>query len=270
MPFLWFPKVRKGQKAAIVAECRSTFDGMAQLEAQYACRAWDWIVACRQTNGRGQYGREWWSPLGNLCVSMLLPRLPDGLKDDSVLLPLLFGAEMVRQLRANGYSVALKWPNDIIANIPHKKAAFGKAGGLLLEQKKHSLTLGLGLNFAPAEEFRAINIKENILPPVSLGWPPPKIGNSTNSEPSLLDFWQSCSIALQSAWLRWQDRASLIQEIESVLAFRGEKIELFVPDAGRIKRTVGYLCGLGTCGELIVEGADGLQGHFCGSLRPVS
>ena len=30
---------------------------------------------------------------------------------------------------------------------------FGKAGGLLLEQKKNSLTLGLGLNFAPVDKW---------------------------------------------------------------------------------------------------------------------
>ena len=270
MPFLKLPN---GQKAAIIAECDSTFDAFTQIKYLHAgltWKDWDWIVACRQTNGRGQYGREWQSPLGNLCVSMRLPRLPNGLsggKDYTVLLPLLFGAEIVRQLKANGYSVALKWPNDIITNIPSKENIFGKAGGLLLERKKNSLILGLGLNFAPADEWQSMMIEDNpVLPPVSLSWPPPQKYADMN-EPTLLDFWQSLSVLLKKAWLRWleMDNVSLLQEIENVLAFRGEKVEF--SDSANTMRTVGYLCGLGACGELIIKSADGLQSHFCGSLR---
>lgn len=90
-----------------------------------------WIVARAQTAGRGRRGRTWLSADGNLTASLLLhaPVTP------AVAATLGFVAslavhEACRAL-APGTDIALKWPNDVLANG-------GKVAGLLLESEAQS------------------------------------------------------------------------------------------------------------------------------------
>jgi len=106
-----------------------------------------WILARRQTGGRGSRGRNWVSIEGNLLASLLLrdpgpvARLPE----------LTFVAALaVRDAIAGfaehavpGKSVSLKWPNDILV-------ADRKASGILLESHEvaggRSVIVGIGVN----------------------------------------------------------------------------------------------------------------------------
>ncbi|WGK69244.1 hypothetical protein P0082_12335 [Candidatus Haliotispira prima] len=284
------------RKAAIFARCNSTFDVLRELEEQQGFSCWDWVMACYQEQGRGQYGRQWQSPLGNLCVSQLLPDFPgsgEGLARQSLseyrnLLPMLVVGVIVGVLQDCGYPVLLKWPNDIVlaGRIP------GKAGGLLLEHRNGSLALGLGLNFAPVQEFSHLqkaNLQETnlngpgqanadlpVLPIVSLPWPP----DNQDSQFSLPDLWQLCSDELRRAWQRWLqlDGPSLHRQVENILAFRGEMVQFFEFETfseadsnqtPRVRCTHGCLHGLGAHGELILETPTGFQHKLRGSLRPI-
>jgi len=106
-----------------------------------------WIVAGRQTQGRGRRGRQWVSMPGNLYASLLL--FPE--KSLSEIATLSFVAGLaIRQAIVDlapwaAEKIALKWPNDLL--IEGKKVA-----GILLEssvereQEYPALVVGFGIN----------------------------------------------------------------------------------------------------------------------------
>ena len=97
----------------------------------------DWLVADRQTAGRGRHGREWVSPGGNLYATTLVT-LRDG---DPVAptLALVAGIAAFDVLCMPG--LQLKWPNDLIVGS-------AKLGGILLERSGQAIVIGMGVNLA--------------------------------------------------------------------------------------------------------------------------
>ena len=102
------------------------------------------LAAEHQTAGRGRLGREWVTPARtSLTVSFLL--VPEGVPADRwPWLPLLTGiAAAAAVRRVTGVQVALKWPNDVLAD-DHK------LGGILLERVEHggsaAAVVGIGIN----------------------------------------------------------------------------------------------------------------------------
>ncbi len=84
-----------------------------------------WIVADRQTQGRGRHGRDWRSPAGNFHGSALI--LDPCASADAPQLGFVAGLaarEAAQDLGAR--DVKLKWPNDLVAGG-------AKLAGILLE-----------------------------------------------------------------------------------------------------------------------------------------
>jgi len=108
-----------------------------------------WVVARRQTQGRGRSGRPWVSPAGNLYAS-LLQRLPC---PQSVLhqLSLVAGVAAIDAiLSAAGAplpGLRLKWPNDVLIGE-------AKCAGILPESQSAAggpevtVVIGVGINLA--------------------------------------------------------------------------------------------------------------------------
>jgi BirA family biotin operon repressor/biotin-[acetyl-CoA-carboxylase] ligase len=108
-----------------------------------------WIIAREQTAGRGRRGRDWISGDGNLAASLLFAA--------AVTPPIAATLGFVASLAVHqacraltpGVDVALKWPNDVLANG-------GKVAGLLLESESQGLSstmvIGFGVNLASAPE----------------------------------------------------------------------------------------------------------------------
>lgn len=70
------------------------------------------VIATRQTAGRGQWGRQWSSPVGGLYLSVAIsPNLP---AHQSYQLTLCSAWGIATALRDRGIPVCLKWPNDLI------------------------------------------------------------------------------------------------------------------------------------------------------------
>ncbi len=97
------------------------------------------IVADTQTAGKGRMGRTWTSfPGQHLFFSLILNKkgagLPGGLVTTAAALAVVRAIEISAGVRAN-----VKWPNDIVAG--RKKLA-----GILAEQKKDVLVVGVGVN----------------------------------------------------------------------------------------------------------------------------
>lgn len=124
-----------------------------------------WILAHRQTAGRGRRGRAWADPPGNLAATLVLrpqdPPARAALRSFVAALA-LFDACVSVTGRADGF--ALKWPNDVLLNG-------GKLAGILLESAGHGdrlahLAIGIGVNLknAPGAE----TVEPGGLRPVSL------------------------------------------------------------------------------------------------------
>ncbi len=97
------------------------------------------VTAQQQTAGRGQRGREWASPPGNLYITYALPR-----RTEAVPLAGFAAALAVREVLsqwAPPEALRLKWPNDVL--LEGRKVA-----GLLLENRPETLLVGIGINLA--------------------------------------------------------------------------------------------------------------------------
>ncbi|WP_296716419.1 biotin--[acetyl-CoA-carboxylase] ligase [Erythrobacter sp.] len=106
-----------------------------------------WLVARRQTAGRGRQGREWFDGAGNFMGSTVV--VPH--EGDPPLASLSFVAALaVRDAAARvldeGAELALKWPNDVLLDG-------GKLSGILLEMVRGQIVVGIGVNLARAPQL---------------------------------------------------------------------------------------------------------------------
>ncbi len=129
------------------AEIDSTNEEAKRLAANGASGP-VWIVAERQTAGRGRRGRAWTSPTGNLmCTLLLRPACGPAEAGELSFVAGLALHDAASMLLPDEVAakVSLKWPNDLL--IDGKKAS-----GILLESESAGgaevswLAIGIGLN----------------------------------------------------------------------------------------------------------------------------
>lgn len=132
--------------------------GSTSTEAARAAETGDvgevWYAALKQTAGRGRRGRAWETPSGNLAASLMI--VPDCDPAIAATLGFVAGVALNRALGATlpegivrqgldgANRVALKWPNDVLADG-------AKLAGILLEAQKradgrHAVVIGFGVN----------------------------------------------------------------------------------------------------------------------------
>ncbi len=106
-----------------------------------------WIVAERQTAGRGRRGRTWVSEAGNLYASLLLidPSPSDRAAELSMVAALALRDAIVEIAPSLAPRLNFKWPNDLL--LDGRKTA-----GILVEGEMSALRLavaiGIGVNCA--------------------------------------------------------------------------------------------------------------------------
>lgn len=109
-----------------------------------------WIVARRQSAGRGRRGREWNSDSGNLFATLLtLTTKAPAEAAQVTFVAALAVADLLDAFAVPGV-VSIKWPNDVML-------AGEKAAGILIESGTHAsgtlwLAVGIGVNLAHAPE----------------------------------------------------------------------------------------------------------------------
>ena len=109
-----------------------------------------WIVARRQTDGRGRRGRSWESQDGNLVSTLLqLTRKSPAEAAQVTFVAALAIADLL-DAWAPASLVTIKWPNDVML-------AGQKASGVLVESGAHEsgglwLAVGIGINLVSAPE----------------------------------------------------------------------------------------------------------------------
>ena len=104
-------------------------DLLAALRAGERVGEGEWLVAGRQTAGRGRQGRDWFDGAGNFMGSTIVRLSP---RDPSpATLALVAGVavhETVLPQLAQPSALAIKWPNDLLY-------AGAKLAGILLERQ---------------------------------------------------------------------------------------------------------------------------------------
>jgi BirA family biotin operon repressor/biotin-[acetyl-CoA-carboxylase] ligase len=186
-----------GAKARTAGYRVAGFDeiGSTNTEALAAAAAGDpggiWFAALQQTAGRGRRGRAWQSTPGNLAASLLV--IPDTDPDMIATLGFVAGVALAKALGTilpqgmvqsgetwDGRArVALKWPNDVLADG-------AKLAGILLEAARtrdgrQAIVIGIGVNVVaapsdlpyPATSLRTLGIErsaEDVFEALSEAW----------------------------------------------------------------------------------------------------
>ncbi|MBM3528702.1 MAG: biotin--[acetyl-CoA-carboxylase] ligase [Alphaproteobacteria bacterium] len=118
--------------------------GSTNAEALRAARAGEhgplWIVARRQTAGRGRRGRVWVSEPGNLYATLLLTDAPMAHAPElSFVAALALHDAVAGRVPGLDRRLALKWPNDLLIDRC-------KFAGILIEGEGAAVAVGIGVN----------------------------------------------------------------------------------------------------------------------------
>jgi BirA family transcriptional regulator, biotin operon repressor / biotin---[acetyl-CoA-carboxylase] ligase len=203
-----------------------------------------WIVARRQSAGRGSRGRSWTSAEGNLFCSLLL--------DDPAPPPLLSQLTFVASLAARDaiveladcqaieIALGLKWPNDLLI-------AGRKVGGILLESHdiagRRIVIVGVGVNCVHY--------------PVETRWPATCLAEAgvLTTAPLLLEKMAAWFQHWLAIWDRGRNFARIREAWLCSAVGVGKRIAVRMPS----EQLTGVFQSLDDDGRLLLGGDDGLQ-----------
>ncbi len=232
-------------------EVSSTLDVAFLLSGRGRLEIWDSVQAVSQTAGRGQLRRSWVSPPGNIYAALRLPVQPPF--DGTAAAPAM-GLLLACALRAEGWPVLLKWPNDLVICLPDGPR---KLAGILLEERGGVLLAGIGVNVNSAPPDDALRV-DAAMPAASLAAGPDR------PAPLAEPLWQRLVKRVHSAYNsdhslsdRWKTRT------EELLLWRGRDVELVEGQRG----VRGRLEGLTPAGGLRLLCNGRCEEWLSGSLR---
>ncbi len=106
-----------------------------------------WLVADRQSEGRGRQGRNWLDAPGNFMGSTVVNLQPsDPLPASLSFVAAMATYEVVVSHLAAPQALLIKWPNDLMLRGV-------KLSGILLERVGDSAVVGIGVNLAVAPQL---------------------------------------------------------------------------------------------------------------------
>jgi BirA family transcriptional regulator, biotin operon repressor / biotin---[acetyl-CoA-carboxylase] ligase len=132
---------RRGAQPVLIRFVAETGSTNADLlaRARDGAAEGEWLLAERQTAGKGRQGRAWASPPGNLYASTLV-RLRPG-DPAAATLGFVAAVSLCERVRDLGVRASLKWPNDLLVGG-------AKLSGILLERVDDAVVVGIGVNLA--------------------------------------------------------------------------------------------------------------------------
>lgn len=204
-----------------------------------------WIMALRQTAGRGRRGRAWADPPGNFAASLVMR--PPGSPADAARRSFVAALALHDTLAAAcgpAARLSLKWPNDVLLNG-------GKVAGILLESAGPApltLVVGIGVNLIHAPPAAAV--EEGAVPPVSVAG---ETGQRLDPEAFLNGL--ATAFAAREADLRAHGFASIRAAWLARAARLGEAITARVGPVARH----GRFAGIDASGALILDTATGRE-----------
>lgn len=139
--------MQPGPQAAAAGVRLVTFDDIDSTNAEALRRAADgergplWIIARRQSAGRGRHGRAWVSEPGNLYATLLLTEAapPPHAPELAFVTALAVHDAVAKAAPRVRERLTLKWPNDLLCDGR-------KLAGILIEGEGSALAIGIGIN----------------------------------------------------------------------------------------------------------------------------
>jgi BirA family transcriptional regulator, biotin operon repressor / biotin---[acetyl-CoA-carboxylase] ligase len=202
-------------------------------------------IAAQQSAGKGQWGRQWCSPIGGLYLSVALR--PNLLAEHSAQLTLCTAHGIAMALRKipgrlQGHTttlpVGLKWPNDLVLQGR-------KLGGILTETRIqhdhiHQAIVGVGINWSNSVPETGINLKNAFNPR-------PEAGTDRPWVESLEMLAAITWVGLMSGYYQWQQAGidSIVSGYTKLMVHLGQSISLGDDS--------GFITGISTTGELQVR-----------------
>ena len=208
-----------------------------------------WIVARRQTEGRGRRGRQWESQDGNLFSTLLqLTRKSPAEAAQVTFVAALAIADLL-DAYAPASLVTIKWPNDVML-------AGEKASGVLVESGAHEsgglwLAVGIGINLVHAPE--------------GTERPATALIHHLRGDVTAAPTVEAAAARLAEAFAVWMDRSETLGFEPILDAWRARTSGLDGPAVARLGRETveGVAEGVAPDGALKLRLADG-------SLRLIS
>ena len=175
-----------------------------------------WIMAERQTGGRGRRGRAWLTPPGNFAATLAMKPGPEPAW--AALRSFLAANALLEALAllVDRDRLAVKWPNDVLLDG-------GKVAGIMLEStgvagQQVWLAVGVGVNLAKAPD----DVRDAAFPPVSLDGAItpeaflPLLADAYATEEKILD-----RLGFAPIREKWMRRAARLDEV--ITARTGQK-----------------------------------------------
>jgi BirA family biotin operon repressor/biotin-[acetyl-CoA-carboxylase] ligase len=221
-----------------------------------------WVIADRQTAGRGRAGRTWVSPEGNLYASLAFccaPSLEKAAQLSLIAGISLFEAILTTTHLAQAPGLRLKWPNDILMGT-------AKMGGILVESTTARgspgfvATIGFGLNLAsaPGDLGRAATaLSEHTTAPT-----PDRLLTELSAEVSRwLAIWQD-GRNFEAVRKAWTDRSGQLGEAISVNTADGPITGTYqgLSETGALLAVIDGSVREITHGDVLLGGAAGHDG----------
>lgn len=210
-------------------------DLLARLAAGEGLAEGEWLVARRQTAGRGRQGRQWFDGAGNFMGSTLVRPAPgDPPSHTLALVTALSVYEAVLPNCPQPAQLMLKWPNDILLGG-------AKLAGILLEAAHGAVVIGIGVNLkaAPSLPDRATRALADVGTP-----------------PRLEDFAERLARVFAEEMARWRSHGLELLLRRWLAAAHPMGTPLHVRDTGG-KPLAGEFAGLDPGGSLLLRTADG-------------
>lgn len=247
----WVSPPAEGPSVFVAGPCASSMQLAWALHQKNLLSEWDSLLVSSQWAGRGQLGRAWVSPAGNIYGTV---RLPDSSLFQAGCLPLLLGHALVIALDLLGIHVTLKWPNDLILNSK-------KVGGVLIEERAGVKMAGVGINLAscPSDETRRT---PNALSAACL-----RDADAGDLNP--LRLWRHLIDAMRDVFKNKEisDLPDFLARIPSRLAFAGDDVGVEEYAKGSYEARI---LGLSSDGGLILRTASGTRIVHSASIYPLA
>lgn len=194
-----------------------------------------WLIADRQTDGRGRQGRTWLDAPGNFMGSTAVNLQPgDPLPASLSFVAAMAAYEVVVNHLAAPQSLVIKWPNDLML-------AGSKLSGILLERVGDSAVIGIGVNLAAAPRLVDREVRHLA---------------ETGPAPDRDSFARDLSASFDRELDRWRQFGldPLFARLLAASYPLGSMLTVHGPDGIRV---TGEFCGLEGDGALRLRLADG-------------
>ena len=260
------------------------------------------LTAETQSAGRGQHGRSWQSPRGNVYLSLYHPvHMPI-----SGLLSLIIGVELAKmpiiqilneQLQKQKLTpIGVKWANDLgfyqppsdqVANeskLSAQTLPFNKLAGILIEPvtqggKLVGVVMGIGLNVQATPKLTPQTCEGMSYQAISLQDICDRLEPDMVTLPSLKILYQQMSKALLAAMTRFEHLGlekptgqtynldSFLKQFDSMDALAGLRLQVTQEHNDKTDSITGYACGLDTHGCLQLRQDNGkISALFTGRI----